>query len=108
MDNRNHVAVPAPRVSVVTATLGSRAYLEDTIQSVLAQSHPNLEYIIVDGGSKDGTVDLIRSYESRLTDWVSEPDRGIADAFNKGLARSTGDYVLFLNSDDRFATSDAV
>jgi glycosyltransferase len=97
-----------PRVSVVTVTLNSRAHIEDTIRSVLAQTYPSIEYVIVDGGSTDGTVDVIRAHENRLAAWVSEPDRGIADAFNKGLAKTSGDYILFLNSDDWLADREAV
>lgn len=108
VDNGRSFSVPPKRVSVITATLNSRTYLEDTIQSVLAQNYPSLEYVIVDGGSADGTVDLIRAHENRLAAWVSEPDQGIADAFNKGLAKTSGDYVLFLNSDDRLARQDAI
>ena len=96
-----------PRVSVVTVTLNSREFLEGTIRSVLSQTYPAIEYMVVDGGSGDGTLDVIRAHEKRLS-WVSEPDRGIADAFNKGLAATSGDYVLFLNSDDSLADPEAV
>ena len=97
-----------PRVSIVTVALNSRAHVGDTIRSVLAQNYPSVEYVIVDGGSTDGTVDVIRSHEGRLASWISEPDHGIADAFNKGLARTSGDYILFLNSDDWLSDPDAV
>lgn len=79
-------------------------FVEQTIKSVLGQCYPNSEYIVVDGGSTDGTVDVIKSHESGITKWVSEKDEGIADAFNKGLSLATGDYILFLNSDDALAT----
>lgn len=97
-----------PRVSVVTVTLNSREFVEDTIRSVLAQSYSNVEYVVIDGGSTDGTAEIVRAYASRLAAWVSERDAGIADAFNKGLARVSGDYVIFLNSDDRFATPNSL
>lgn len=97
-----------PRVSIVTVALNSRAHIQDTIRSVLAQHYPSIEYVIVDGGSTDGTVDVIRAYEKSLSSWMSGPDRGIADAFNKGLAATSGDYILFLNSDDWLADPEAV
>lgn len=93
-----------PLVSIVTITRNSRAFLGETIKSVITQDYPRIEYIVVDGASTDGTIDIIASYKSMITRSISEPDAGIADAFNKGLRLSTGDYVVFLNSDDRFAT----
>ncbi len=92
-----------PRISVVTVVLNGVEFIRDTIESVLGQTYRNFEYIVVDGGSTDGTVDVIKSYESGIAQWVSEKDAGIADAFNKGWSRSTGDYLLFLNSDDALA-----
>lgn len=97
-----------PRVSVVTVTLNSREHIGHAIRSVLSQSYPAVEYAIVDGGSTDGTLDVIRAHEKNLAYWTSEPDRGIADAFNKGLAATRGDYILFLNSDDWLADPDAL
>jgi len=96
------------RVTVVTPTFNSVATLEATIQSVLAQDHPNLHYWIIDGGSTDGTVGLIERYADRLTGWVSEPDRGIYDAMNKGLAQVASGWVYFLGGDDRLAAPDAL
>ena len=87
-------------ISIITVSFNAVRYMEQTITSVMAQTYPNLEYIIIDGGSRDGTVDIIRKYESRLAYWHSQPDRGIAHAFNLGLAQAHGDWILYLNADD--------
>ena len=89
-----------PRISVVTACLNNAATIEETLRSVLDQGYPDLEYVIVDGGSQDGTLDVIRRYETRLASWTSEPDLGHAHALNKGFARTTGDVMGWLNADD--------
>lgn len=83
-------------------------FFEQTVDSVLGQSYSNLEYIVIDGGSTDGTVDIIKFHEAGITKWISEKDEGISDAFNKGLSFATGDYILFLNADDMLATPDVL
>ena len=91
---------PAPTISLVTPTLNRAALLAQTMDSVLDQGYPALEYIVVDGGSTDGSVEAIRARAGALADWVSEPDTGQYDAVNKGFARSTGEVMGWLNSDD--------
>lgn len=91
--------------SVITATFNSEQYLEQTILSVLDQTYANIEYIIIDGGSTDGTLDIINKYRHRIAAVVSEPDEGIYDAFNKGVRIASGDVISFLNSDDYFYDS---
>jgi glycosyltransferase involved in cell wall biosynthesis len=89
-----------PRISLVTPVFNSARYLEPAIRSVLSQAYPNLEYTIVDGGSSDGSVDIIRKYESQLKGWISEPDRGMYDALNKGFARSSGEVMGWISATD--------
>jgi glycosyltransferase involved in cell wall biosynthesis len=94
---------PFPRISIVTPSYNQGAFLEETIRSVLLQGYPDLEYIVIDGGSTDESVEIIRKYERWLTYWISEPDQGQSDAINKGWRRCTGDMIAWLNSDDYYA-----
>lgn len=96
------------KVSIVTVVLNNRDYIEDCIDSVVRQSYGNIEHIVVDGGSADGTVDLLRKHENNISRWISEPDRGIYDAMNKGIHLASGDIVGTLNADDFYAHKNVV
>ena len=89
-----------PRISIVTPSFNQRHFLEETMQSVLGQDYPDIEYVVIDGGSNDGSADLLRANSSRLAYWVSEPDGGQTEAINKGFRRTTGEILAWLNSDD--------
>jgi glycosyltransferase involved in cell wall biosynthesis len=97
-----------PKISIVTACFNAVKTIEQTIQSVINQTYENIEYIIVDGASTDGTIDVIRKYEDKIDIIISEGDKGIYDAFNKGANVATGDYIQYLNADDYLATSDVI
>ncbi|MGI4021712.1 MAG: glycosyltransferase family 2 protein [Janthinobacterium lividum] len=97
-----------PFLSVITVVFNNAKDIERTMLSVLNQSYPNIEYLVIDGKSTDGTLEIVEKYRSRLTVFISEKDAGIYDAMNKGLARATGDYVIFMNSGDEFYEKDTV
>lgn len=101
----NHLT---PKFSVITVTYNAEAVLEDTIQSVISQTYHHVEYIIVDGASKDGTLALINRYKDRISQVISEPDKGLYDAMNKGIKSATGDYLCFLNAGDSFHEDDTL
>lgn len=99
------------KISVITVCYNSVATLQDTLESVLRQTCPDVEYIVVDGASKDGTRELIEKYAPKFSGrmkWISEPDQGIYDAMNKGIRMATGDVIGFLNSDDYYYDSNVV
>ena len=89
-----------PTVSIITITYNAERFLERTIQSIVAQPATDYEYILIDGASTDGTLDIVRKYERHITHWISEPDKGLYDAMNKGLHRARGEYVWFMNAGD--------
>lgn len=101
----NHLT---PKFSVITVTYNAEAVLEDTIQSVISQTYHHVEYIIVDGASKDGTLAVIDRYKEHIARVVSEPDKGLYDAMNKGIKLATGDYLCFLNAGDSFHEDDTL
>ena len=90
------------KYSIITVTYNAASTLEETILSVIKQRNINYEYIIIDGGSKDSTIDIIKKYQDRIYYWISEKDKGIYDAMNKGLKIASGDFVIFLGADDHF------
>jgi glycosyltransferase involved in cell wall biosynthesis len=96
----DYAELKVPKLSIITPSFNQADFLERTILSVLNQGYPNLEYIIIDGGSTDHTVEVIKKYEKHITYWVSEKDNGQVDALNKGFRRATGEWVAFQNSDD--------
>ena len=97
-----------PLFTVITVTYNAEKWLEQTVLSVGEQVGVSLEYLIIDGGSKDGTLEIIRRYPEIVTAWVSEPDKGLYDAMNKGLRKATGEYVLFLNAGDTLQEKDCI
>ena len=99
-DNVVRSAVEQPVVSIITVTLNAAETLDRTIQSVINQTYKNLEYIVIDGGSKDRTPEIIAEYNHRIDQWISEPDHGISDAFNKGISCAKGEIVGILNASD--------
>lgn len=97
-----------PKVTIVTVVFNAKAHIEKTLLSVLGQTYPNLEYIVIDGGSTDGTIDIIKSYQSCLAYWHSEQDDGIYDAMNKGLAKAKGQWICFMNAGDEFYSNESI
>ncbi len=97
-----------PKISIITIVYNGVDLLEGTIQSVASQSYSNIEYLIIDGGSKDGTLDLIHKHGETISKWISEPDKGLYDAMNKGLKLATGDFVWFMNAGDHILKPDTV
>ena len=108
----NHLGnITTMKISIITATFNSASTVRDTFESVLAQTYDNIEYIVVDGLSKDNTVDIIKEYEPKFNGrmrWISEKDNGLYDAMNKGIAMATGDVVGLLNSDDFYTSNDII
>lgn len=97
-----------PKITVITVVFNAKDQIEDTIKSVINQTYPNIEYIVLDGGSTDGTVEIIKQYDGKITLWKSEPDKGIYDAMNKGIDLATGDWINFMNAGDYFYTPDVL
>lgn len=98
----NQMSVDLPKITVVTVVRNAEALIEETIQSTLAQNYPNIEYVVVDGGSNDGTQQIIQNYSDLIACYVSEPDQGIYDAMNKGARLASGDWVIYMNAGDCF------
>jgi glycosyltransferase len=96
------------KISVLTVSYNAEKYLDATINSVLSQSYPNVEYIIIDGNSSDNTVSIIKKYEDKITRWVSEKDRGMFDALNKGISMATGDVIGMLHTDDFYPNTEVL
>jgi len=96
------------KVTIITVTYNSSKYLEDCINSVVKQNYPDIEHIVVDGGSTDGTIDIIKKFESHISKWISEKDNGMYDALNKGMKMATGEVIGILNSDDVLASEDVI
>jgi len=96
------------KISIITAVYNNREHLQNCFESVFSQTYSDIEYIVVDGGSTDGTIDVIKKYSSKITTWISEPDRGIYDALNKGILMATGDVIGFLHSDDLLNSSETI
>jgi glycosyltransferase involved in cell wall biosynthesis len=91
-----------PKISIITVVFNGEKYLEETIQSIINQTYENIEYIIIDGGSTDGTIDIIKKYEDKIDYWISKSDKGIYDAMNKGIDKASGEWINFMNAGDIF------
>lgn len=97
-----------PLISIITAVYNGEGFIENAIQSVLSQTYPHIEYIIIDGGSTDKTVSIIETYQNKLHYWISEKDKGVYDAWNKGLAKANGEWIAFLGADDVFYNNNVI
>src|SRR5690606_2165227 len=97
-----------PKISIITVVFNAGLLLEKTLKSIISQNYPHIEYVIIDGGSTDGTLDVIQSNAEHISFWSSEPDKGIYDAMNKGLKNSTGDYIWLLNAGDEIYSPDTL
>ena len=97
-----------PLISVATVVFNGAQYIEETLKSVVTQTYPNIEYLVIDGGSTDGTVDIIRKHQSSIDYWISEPDGGIYDAMNKAVSASKGEWIIFMNAGDSFSSESTV
>ena len=97
-----------PLVSIITVCLNNGENLENTIKSVINQTYSNIEYIIIDGGSTDNTIDIIKKYESKIEHWLSEKDKGIYDAMNKGVSLAKGKWIIFMNAGDEFYSRNTI
>ncbi len=97
-----------PLVSIITVVFNEKKSLKKTINSVISQTYKNIEYIVIDGGSTDGTIDVLRHHENQIDTWISEPDDGVYDAMNKGLKIASGQWVNFLNAEDTFFSNDTL
>jgi glycosyltransferase involved in cell wall biosynthesis len=102
------MTINMPKISIITVVLNNRKYIKDCIESVIKQNYNNYEHIVIDGGSTDGTIDIIEKYRGHISILISEPDHGIYDAMNKGIKISTGDIVGILNSDDYYNNNDVL
>lgn len=98
----------SPLITIITVVYNGKKELEDTLLGIINQTYQNIEYIIVDGGSKDGTLEIVKQYEDHIDYWISEPDKGIYDAMNKGVSLSNGDFVIFMNAGDGFYDLDVL
>ena len=97
-----------PLISIITVSYNTINTIEDTILSVINQTYSNIEYIIIDGGSTDGTIEIIKKYSDKISFWISEPDKGIYDAMNKGALKANGQYIQYLNASDRICSPNTI
>jgi glycosyltransferase involved in cell wall biosynthesis len=108
MQSVQQLEINRPLVSIITVVFNSEKLIENTILSIIGQSYKNIEYIIVDGGSTDHTLEIIKKYTSHISKWISEKDKGLYDAMNKGLGMASGEYVWFINSGDKIKSTDTL